>query len=197
MLSRKATLQARINAAIREDDGCLRWPRKPNTYGYGYFDYDRRRQYAHRAVYELLVGPIPDGYQLDHLCHDPDKCNLGNLCPHRMCIEVEHLEAVTPVENNIRSGSLSSRNARKTHCLRGHEFTEGNTYWTTNQGRPARQCRACMVVRDRLAGIEERIPPRCGTHSSYVTGCRCGECREANRSYQRAWRKRRRSHVGS
>lgn len=76
---------------------------------------------AHRIVYEALVGSIPAGYEVDHLCFV------------RNCVKVEHLEAVTRQENCRR------RNARITECPAGHEYSPANTYvW-----RGKRSCREC------------------------------------------------------
>ncbi len=47
---------------------CWIWRRQPNVGGYGVFYHDKVQRYAHRASYELFVGPIPEGHQLDHLC---------------------------------------------------------------------------------------------------------------------------------
>lgn len=85
---------------------------------------------AHRFAYELLVGPIPDGLQLDHLCRV------------RHCVNPDHLEPVTQAENVRRGISPSAVQARKTHCKNGHEFTPENTY--VNRNRNERVCRLCM-----------------------------------------------------
>ncbi|MFE0088801.1 HNH endonuclease signature motif containing protein [Streptomyces sp. NPDC059016] len=94
---------------------------------------------AHRVAYELLVGAIPQGFHLDHLCHTRDlACPGGPACLHRRCINPEHLEPVTSRENTIRGG-----NSRKTHCVNGHEFTDANTRIDV---RGSRACRACNQV---------------------------------------------------
>jgi hypothetical protein len=48
--------------------GCWLWLRNKNNMGYG-MAWNGKRILAHRMAYELLVGPIPEGLTLDHLCH--------------------------------------------------------------------------------------------------------------------------------
>lgn len=83
---------------------------------------------VHREVYKKSVGPIPLGYEIDHLCNQRD------------CIEVTHLEAVTKAENLRRQGE------RQTHCAQGHEYTDENTYRRLSGHR---DCRECIRVRAR------------------------------------------------
>lgn len=98
---------------------------KPN----GYAQITRSGKYglAHRFSYELFVGPVTKGLQLDH------------LCKVKHCVNPEHLEAVTASTNVRRSDSCCARNARVTHCPHGHAYDEENTYM--NGGK--RFCRTC------------------------------------------------------
>lgn len=111
---------------------CWVWTAAMATGGYGAFGVGRRKVYAHRFAYELLVGPIPEGLEIDHLCRV------------RACVNPTHLEAVTHRENDIRGFGASGIHARKTHCFRGHPFDENNTYKRANGKRV---CRTCTLER--------------------------------------------------
>jgi hypothetical protein len=112
---------------------CWEWLASFNTDGYGAAWYENKQQQAHRAVYKILVGPIPEGMQLDHLCNN------------RSCVNPNHLEVVDAWENNFRSQSFTAKNIKKTHCIHGHEFTDENTYIHPQRGH--RHCRACQNKR--------------------------------------------------
>lgn len=96
---------------------------------------------AHRFAYEHLVGPIPDGMVIDHLCRNT------------RCVNPAHLEPVTNVENVMRGESPMARNARTTHCTHGHELVGANLY-VDPKGR--RQCRACR--RASMLAFKQRNP---------------------------------------
>jgi len=129
--------------AKRPDLGpCWLWKPQGSMGGYGQFYLDGKPQLAHRAAYKILVGPIPDGLTIDH------------LCSVRHCVRATHLEAVTLAENLRRAetwknGAEASR--AKTRCPNGHEYDEANTRITPS-GR--RACRAC--ARDRAAAQRQR-----------------------------------------
>jgi hypothetical protein len=76
---------------VDEETGCWIWQRHMDKWGYGYLSREGRRQAAHRWLYEQLVGPVPDGLVLDHLCERPS------------CVNPAHLEPVTRKENLRRS----------------------------------------------------------------------------------------------
>jgi hypothetical protein len=104
---------------------------------------------AHRVAYEMLVGTIPKGLDLDHICHNGSGCGGGESCPHRRCVNPDHLEPVTHRENMLRGETVAAMHARKTHCIHGHEFTPENTRIKRDGSR---NCRAC----DRVAHYAKR-----------------------------------------
>lgn len=119
---------ARFWSHVDKTENCWLWTGSHGLYGvFRIGGRDGHNIGAHRYAYELLVGPIPGGMQLDHLCRV------------KLCVNPDHLEVVTPRENTLRGGTIPAANAAKTHCLRGHPFDEPNTYW--HRGR--RYCRAC------------------------------------------------------
>jgi len=116
---------------VEDDTGC--WYRSGVSPGrYDELWLGGRRQGAHRYAYEALVGPIPEGLQIDHLCRHP------------RCVNPGHMEPVTIRENVLRGIGRSAVNARKTECFRGHPLTPDNIYPTRN-GR-GRACRICDLA---------------------------------------------------
>lgn len=128
-------------------DGCWMWTAGLDRYGYGQIRYGDTTR-AHVVMYQLMVGPVPEGKILDHQCHNDDPaCAGGVACLHRRCIRPDHLIPRTVRENVLAGTGLTAQNARKTQCVNGHEFTEENTHVWDQNGHPARRCRACDAAR--------------------------------------------------
>lgn len=144
--------RVRRNVVI-DDNGCWIWQLKVHKTGYGHVTVPRnavRMTYlVHRFAYEALVGEIPEGLQLDHLCRV------------RACCNPEHLEPVTSRENSARSPlNFVGINLAKTRCAQDHPFNDENTRRTPSGARECRICRREIGQRYRIrqalraAGIE-------------------------------------------
>ncbi|WP_396019924.1 HNH endonuclease signature motif containing protein [Arthrobacter sp. ISL-95] len=110
-----------------ELNGCWSWCGYRSN-GYGQLRIDRTPYVSHRVAWLSLVGPIPEGLQIDHLCRNRACCNPG------------HLEPVT-CSINLRRIPKGTQKL-KSHCIQGHEMTPKNTLWQ-GKGKRRRVCRAC------------------------------------------------------
>lgn len=137
--------QTRFLRLIRvSETGCWNWTGNTHPKSqYGRFWVSRHTdRLAHRLAYEWSGQDIPEGLVIDHLCRN------------RICVNPSHMQPVTLVENVMRGESVWAVNARKTHCLRGHEFTAENT-WISK--RNERHCRECTRIRKREARARRRL----------------------------------------
>ena len=130
--------EARFWQKVDKTDTCWLWT-AAKAQGYGRFYCGGRLHAAHRWSYELLIGPIPEGLHLDHLCRNPASVNPA------------HLEPVTQRENIIRGTAPAAEHAAATHCPQGHPYDEANTYLAPNGWRQCRTCRAVHSRRRKVA----------------------------------------------
>lgn len=151
-LKNPATPFERLMAKVEvQPCGCWLWTGSLMESGYGMFRLNGHATLAHRAAWELLRGPIPEGFVIDHLCRV------------RPCVNPEHLEPCT-LQENVRRGARNGRDfgaaqARKTHCPAGHPYDEANTY-TSKTGK--RHCKRCQRERDKaertmVKALKERV----------------------------------------
>lgn len=116
------------------DNECWEWTASRRGGGYGQIHFRRINRPAHRVAYELLVGPIPPGLTLDHLCRN------------RRCVNPAHLEPVT-ISENVRRAVGGG-----THCKRGHEFTPDNVLFIPD----GRKCKTCNRARQRAYAVRRK-----------------------------------------
>lgn len=135
----------KLFSKIEKTDSCWIWKGSDGGNGYGEFHMNGKSVRAHRAVYELLVGKIPKGLVIDHLCRN------------RICVNPKHLEPVTQKVNILRGTGASARNAKKTYCLRGHELKGRNMNMTLRGWRRCRRCNNDWSIKDRLKRKKLRL----------------------------------------
>jgi len=131
-----------------DERGCWVWQGALNNKDYGQVSIGGKVRSTHRVAYELLVGPIPDGLHLDHLCRNRPCCNPA------------HLEPVTNKVNSERS-----ERSGRTHCIRGHLLSGDNLVIKLRpNGLTIRNCRTCANalrrVSNRRADIEVLVAER-------------------------------------
>ena len=160
------------------ESGCWIWTGCLNEAGYGVVSLRNKRGLAHRVIYKEMVGPIPNGLGLDHLCRV------------RCCVNPRHLEPVTGAVNTDRGHAR-----RHTQCSKGHLYTEESRYIKKDGSSVCRICR-----RDHmrlLYGYQGKGHPRDRTHcpqgheyseeNTYRTRDGHRMCRECGRASHREW----------
>jgi hypothetical protein len=122
--------------------GCRFWLGAKSKAGYGQMGVFGYVQYTHILAWEIFVGPVPAGLELDHKCRMP------------ACWNPEHLEPVTHEVNMLRGESPYAKKARQTHCKYGHPFSGENLVFNSDG---TRDCLICRRRRWRLKGQRERL----------------------------------------
>lgn len=138
-------LSERLFASFEVEGDCWIFKVQDTITGYGRVHVRQPKNenlMAHREMYKLLVGEIPEGKQLDHTCRN------------RACVNPGHLEPVTIKENLMRSDiTLACINAAKTHCANGHEYSDENTYWRKDR-LGNRECVTCRTINNKKERIK-------------------------------------------
>lgn len=124
---------------VHHPAGCWEWIGGKDRLGYGGFYVGRSYFTAHRLAYGILIG-------------DPGNLCVDHLCRNRSCVNPDHLEPVSHLENMRRGYTYAAQNRNKRFCQHGHEFTEVNTHVING----SRRCRTCAKIKARIETAKRR-----------------------------------------
>lgn len=133
-------LAVRLWRRVEKTDSCWLWTGTRLKDGYGQISVAGKNRYVHRIAYAIVIGPIPKGKCLDHLCRV------------RHCVNPTHLEPVS-IQENIQRGDLWKVNGLKTHCRQGHPYSGENLLMVSGE----RRCRTCVNANARKYRDQLRI----------------------------------------
>lgn len=122
-----------IEGSTVDEAGCWNWDGWKTHDGYGIVSISDRNHVVHRVLYEQLVGTVPDGLDLDHLCRN------------RACCNPRHVEPTTRSEN-LRRG-LAGRYVMGGTCRKGHRLTPDTLLVKADGGHRCRTCRRAVTAR--------------------------------------------------
>lgn len=129
-----------VNYDSAYDGNCWEWQAGLQSQGYGMFSLttvipnQTKIVLAHVWAFEYLIGPVPEGLELDHLCRNT------------RCVNPSHVEAVTHAINFLRGNHPTAINSRNNVCIRGHDLNSPTVYINPTNG--ARYCRECRKIRE-------------------------------------------------
>jgi hypothetical protein len=124
--------------------GCWEWQGTITSWDYGHFWDGKYIVRAHKYAYEAYYGRVPFGKIIHHKCEN------------KKCVYPLHLEATTKKDH---PDAIYNVKKQQTHCWRGHEFNEENTYLIKNKNKTRRNCKMCMKIRDQKSHEAEVTYP--------------------------------------
>jgi len=113
---------------------CIEWVGTKNKKGYGVLTLDGKQWKAHRLAVILSGRRFQKGMVSDHICRN------------RGCINPNHIEIVTNVENVMRGESFAVLNAKKTKCIKGHSYKKYGKTTNRKGGKKWRYCGKCEKI---------------------------------------------------
>lgn len=181
----------RLLEKIPPGEGCREFTGAKNQAGYGEFQVSRgvKRQ-AHRILWILVNGPIPDGLLVCHTCDNPPCCNLDHLFLGTTRDNALDAKAKGRLRGNtVNSGQI---NRSKTHCPKGHPYSEDNVaHPKRSDGYVGRRCKTCHRLQESKRYRSQHplvyvAPPKprcidCGCVLTNRGTQRCMSCRTAYR----------------
>ena len=134
----------RFMAKVNQTNDCWIWMAYKRRDGYGEFHLEGSTQLSHRVSYEMFKGRIPDGLDIDHMCHN------------RSCVNPDHLQAVDRSLNNQNRRSAQSNSKSG---VRGVSLCKTTGRWRvvmTENKKSVHVGRFDSIDRAELAAIEYR-----------------------------------------
>ncbi len=129
----------RFFSKVNKTPTCWNWTAAISKAGYGVFGFGSNTiKYAHRVSLHYSRVSLKPGMVVDHICRN------------KKCVNPAHLRQVTRRVNVIENNSSCvTKNASKSFCVRGHEFTPLNTRLVSKRGRnnPMRVCLLCYEIK--------------------------------------------------
>lgn len=163
----KTSLQ-KVWAKVDKTETCWLWTGAKSRSGYGHVVYAAKHWPAHRLIYELEVGPIPEGLQLDHLCRE------------RRCVRPDHLEPVTAAENTRRAVAFRTPPPPKSHCPHGHAYTDENLIADPRGRRLCRACKSRRSVAHNRKNPDAHVAHVVASQQRAIDEGRCPKCGDKN-----------------
>lgn len=130
---------------VEKVDGCWLWRGCVSSNGYGIVNRNKKNILVHRYSYSHYKGPIPEGLVIDHLCRN------------KLCVNPDHLEAVTIGENVLRGPSIVGKKRGRLACPNGHTYTPESVYLYRGY-RVCRHCRKLNVKKAMKRGKQWETP---------------------------------------
>lgn len=136
---REAILARFAKSTTPGESGCIEWTGFKNRLGYGSVSWHSKTWMAHRLMYAVHYGPHDPWLDVRHSCDNPG------------CVNIEHLSLGTRSDNMRDSvDRRRSKNAKKTHCPRGHPYEEYGASYAIGTYKPWRVCTICQKARYRM-----------------------------------------------